>query len=263
MNSITTSDIWIPRPGGTLGEVAAVFTEPSILDDSPLLPTLQGIIEPFAATGVQRPFYVASVDANTGEYMIFDYLNTEFKDLAQSCVSSGSIPGMFFPQHFKGHIMMDGGTMWDINVDSAVNYCLEQGYTEDQVVLDALNCWQKGGINQTISGSAIHNFQDGRKLKQQYQTLNAMQAELEAYPNINLRYYFAEWGSGCPPHSSLDFTPETTWCLQESGRRQAAAMLGLGQVNTRKHLTEWLKDKQLRIDFPDFDEYLHHAASAI
>jgi predicted acylesterase/phospholipase RssA len=130
-NSITTTDVWLPRPGGKMGEAAALFTEPSILNNSPMLPTLQRIVDPFAATGIQRPFVVASVDANTGDYMTFTHLNTEFKDLAQSCASSASIPGAFTPQHFKGHIMMDGGTMWDINIDSAVNYCLEQGYTEE------------------------------------------------------------------------------------------------------------------------------------
>lgn len=141
LNSITTTDVWLPRPGGKMGEAAALIDEPSYLDDSPLLPTLQRILNPFQATGIQRPFTVASVDANTGDYMTFTHLNTEFKDLAQSCVCSGSIPGAFAPQHFKGHIMMDGGTMWDINIDSAVNYCLEQGFTEEQVVIDALNCW--------------------------------------------------------------------------------------------------------------------------
>lgn len=262
-NSITTDDIWIERPGGKLGEAEAVFTEPSILNDAPVVPTMQGILAPFASTGIQRAFTVGSVDANTGDYLTFTHLNTDFADLAQACVCSASIPGMFIPQHYKGHVMMDGGTMWDINIDSAVNYCLEQGFTEDQVVIDALNCWQKGGIDQTISGDAFHNFQDGRKLKQQYQTLNAIQAELKAYPAIEMRYYFAEWGSGCPPHSSLDFTPEVTMCLQDSGRRQAAYMLGLGKVNTREVLSEWLNDKQARIDFPDFQEFLAMKAELI
>jgi hypothetical protein len=75
-----------------------------------------------------------------------------------------------------------------------------------------------------------------------------------------MRYYFTEGGTGCPPHSSLDFTPETTMCLQEAGRRDAARMLGLGKVNTRAFLTEWLEDKQTRIDYPDFNGYLHTRA---
>lgn len=103
----------------------AMFEEPSLLNDSPLIPTIASIIEPYRATGILRPFTVAAVDVNTGEYVTFNENNTTFDDLPQSCASSGSIPVVFPPQHFKGHILMDGGTVWNVNIDSAVNYCLD------------------------------------------------------------------------------------------------------------------------------------------
>lgn len=152
---------------------------------------------------------------------------------------------------------MDGGTMWDVNLDSAVNYCLDQGFTEEQVIVDMLICSYNTGINQTISGSAFHNFQDGRMLKQQYQNLNALQAESEAYPKIDIRYFFQEHNTGCNNPSELDFEPENTWCLQQAGRRDAQTMLGLGQTKIRSSLKEWLGSKQNQKAYPDFRQYIN------
>jgi len=51
-NNITSSDIWLERPGGKMGMVASLISEPSILNDAPLLTTVQAILEPFRATGI-------------------------------------------------------------------------------------------------------------------------------------------------------------------------------------------------------------------
>jgi len=127
--AIDTQDIYLLRPGGKLGLVYDLFNEPSLLNDAPLVNTLRTIIAPFESTGILRPFTLAAVDANTGEYVTWTEKNTSFEELPQACTSSGSIPGAFFPQEMKGYVLMDGGTMWNANVDSAVNYCLEKGFT--------------------------------------------------------------------------------------------------------------------------------------
>jgi len=123
--TITTQSVWLPRPGGYPGLAYAMFEDASLLNDAPLVPTIAAIIEPFRSTGILRPFTVATVDANSGEYVTFTEKNTTFDELPQSCASSGSIPVVFQPQHFKGMVLMDGGTVWDVNIDSAINYCLD------------------------------------------------------------------------------------------------------------------------------------------
>jgi len=93
--------------------------------------------------------------------------------------------------------------------------------------------------------------------------LNSLSAELEAYPNVNLRYYFQETddnysiSTGCPPYSELDFSDTTTWCLQQAGRRDAMTMLGLGQEHIGPTFKTWLNDKQLRKTYPKFRNYLN------
>lgn len=64
---------------------------------------------------------MAAVNVETGEYTTFDQKNTSFFDLAHAAVASGSIPFVFPPHVWEGRgIFMDGGTVWNINVDSAI-----------------------------------------------------------------------------------------------------------------------------------------------
>ena len=60
-------------------------------------------------------------DVNTGRYITF---NESSPDLEKSSVSSSSIPAAFpnqqWPDYDGGVICMDGGTVWNINVASAV-----------------------------------------------------------------------------------------------------------------------------------------------
>jgi len=64
---------------------------------------------------------LAAVDVNTGEYNLFNATNLDFfTELGHAAMSSGSIPGVFPPQRFKDKWFMDGGTVWDVNIDSAI-----------------------------------------------------------------------------------------------------------------------------------------------
>ena len=71
-------------------------------------------------TEFKRRFSIASANVATGEYVIFNQDNIDFKDIGTVAVASSSIPGVFPPTHFKGMTLMDGGTIWDVNMDSAV-----------------------------------------------------------------------------------------------------------------------------------------------
>ena len=69
-----------------------------------------------------------------------DQTNTPFENLAQSSLSSGSIPAVFAPQHLNGYIFMDGGTVWDTNLNSAVQQCLEIVDDPADIIVDIAIC---------------------------------------------------------------------------------------------------------------------------
>lgn len=81
---------------------------------------------------------------------------------------------------------------------------------------------------------------------------------MDAYPYVNVRFMFQEHSTGCPPYSELDFSDATTWCLQQAGRNAALTALGLGQENIKGALKEWLGNKEIRKDFPQFTAFLNN-----
>ena len=188
--------------------------------------------------------------------------NTTYEDLAQSALSSGSIPVVLPPQHLNGHVFMDGGTVWNVNLDTAIQQCLEVVDDVSDIIVDVAVCSYSSVPEGEVEKSAIKNWQTARDIKNYYAGTSNLFAEMSVYPGLELRYYFQEH-DGCPGQGGLDFNNSTTWCLQEMGRNDAKNMLEIGSDNVGKTLDDWLADKELRKEYPHFREYLNKAFSYI
>lgn len=90
--TMTTHEVWTLRQGSARD---LLFKEPSFLDDDPALATLNDIVSDQGT--IARAFTVSAVDTNTGDYIAMTQDNTTFDNLAQSSLSSGSIPVVFPP----------------------------------------------------------------------------------------------------------------------------------------------------------------------
>ena len=66
--------------------------------------------------------------------------NTVYEDLAQSSLSSGSIPVVFPPQKLKDYVFMDGGTVWNVNLNSAIDQCMEIVDSYEDIIVDVAIC---------------------------------------------------------------------------------------------------------------------------
>ena len=95
-NSLGSKDIWKEWPEGLS---SSVFKEMSLLDSSPALDTLKGLLaQSQFVNGYKRGFTIAAENVETGEYTLFTRDNVLFGDeLAQAALSSGSIPTVFPP----------------------------------------------------------------------------------------------------------------------------------------------------------------------
>lgn len=82
---------------------------------------------------------VSAVDIETGSYTTFDE-KTPFSEIASAVVASASIPFVFPNKQIKSQTLMDGGTVWNTNLVSAVDKCLELVDDESQIVLDIILC---------------------------------------------------------------------------------------------------------------------------
>lgn len=222
--TLTTDDIWTLRSKNPFD---LLFKEHSFLDDSPALATLKDIIADKGS--IARRFAVGAVDVNTGDFIQMDQTNTTFDTLAQSALSSGSIPVVFPPQLLNGYVFMDGGTVWNVNLDSAVKQCMEiVGDDYSKIIVDVAICSYVGPPpEEPISKNALFNWRSSNSLHGYYASTDSLAAESRAFPGLNFRYYFQESNS-CPGAGGLDFDNSTTWCLQEAGRADAQNMLNIG-----------------------------------
>jgi len=116
-----------------------LFREPSLLDDDPALQTLREIVSD-TGSEIRRHFTVSAVDANTGDYIAMTDKDTKFEDLAQSALSSGSIAVALPPQHLNGHIFIDGGSVWNVNLSTAVEQCMEVVEDYADIIVDVAVC---------------------------------------------------------------------------------------------------------------------------
>jgi predicted acylesterase/phospholipase RssA len=90
-NNLTTDQIYKDWFGG----VAHGIFEAGLYDDSPAIDYLNSILQEF--DGYQKRISISSVNANTGEEVVFTESNTAWTDLAQATLSSSSVPGIFPP----------------------------------------------------------------------------------------------------------------------------------------------------------------------
>jgi len=58
--------------------------------------------------------------------------------LATAIKASASIPVAFPPQEIDGRYYMDGGTMWNTNIVTAIDRCMEMVGDQKKIVLDVI-----------------------------------------------------------------------------------------------------------------------------
>ena len=158
-----------------------------LVDDSPLLNYLQGIVSTF--TGFKRRVVMSSVNVDTGEYVDFTRDNIDLWELPHAAVSSASIPGVF-PHHvWRMGTFMDGGTVINVNIASAINQCIDAGYKEDQIVLDVLICGDPTHPAAEVdTDDTMENYMRVRDLKKFYLDTDSIAATMYGHPEVNLRY---------------------------------------------------------------------------
>ena len=217
----SNDEIWLNWPEGP---AKALFNKGGILDNSPATGFIKKTMDGSGSTEFKRTFTVAAANVETGEYTPFNNDNITFEEMPTAAMSSGSIPTVFAPQHFHGKYLMDGGTIWDVNVQSAIEQCLEIVEDQSDIILDVMICDYQEDLTTPDKANTIHNFWRQRQIHHFYNDSNDVNEQEAPYPMVNYRSYFQD-NDDCEIKNLLDFTNSTTWCLQETGREDAKKYL--------------------------------------
>ena len=108
---------------------------------------------------------------------------------------------------------MDGGTVWNVNVNSAVTQCMDMGYDQSDIIVDVLVCSYTEWPSEAQSGKTINNIAHAQQVKSANNDESSRVQE-RAFPDVNYRYYFQDKETDpCGVWDLLDFSNSTTWCL--------------------------------------------------
>ena len=72
--------------------------------------------------------------------MTYTEKNTRPEDMPVRFLASASVPFVFPSQHIDGRTLMDGGTVWNSNLQAAINRCHEIVENDADIVLDVIIC---------------------------------------------------------------------------------------------------------------------------
>ena len=227
------------------------------MDNGPLLRYLTDQLYNFPE-GAKRRISLGAVNVETGEFEVFDQTNTVFQDFPRAAVASSSIPGVFPPHVWKGRgIFMDGGTVYNTNMTSAIQQCLDMVDDETKITIDLMVC-SPPDTPPVIDDPAktIGNVLRSRNIHKDYSGTNNIMDDIRAHPNINYRYLVYETENKASGISEIEFEGEKTWVMQETGRKDAQDSVTDGAGANFEVLKTWSASTELKKEFPRFRDYL-------
>ena len=120
-----------------MGDAVALFNSASIYDTSPGLETYKRVFADYDS--FQRRFTLSAVDANTGEKITMSEKDIDFPDLPIAVLGSASVPMFFPPTPYKDHLLIDGMTAYNTDVEATISKCKEiVGEYEHNITVDVL-----------------------------------------------------------------------------------------------------------------------------
>ena len=158
-----------------------------ILDNSPMLEQAREIL---LAKGLVRKVVFGAVNANTGEYAIFNEHHKPFGELPTVIVASASVPFVFPPAHLvDGETYIDGGVAYNTNLIGAADRCLEEVEDDSQIIMDVMMCDHVGKLdNFKDTGSAYANYMRNWSINSYYAQVRDISQFMRERPNIQYRY---------------------------------------------------------------------------
>jgi len=173
-----------------LGIITGLDKESGVFDDSPLHDFIQNVYDDFGDE-LKRKITVSCADVNTGNYIVFNETST---DIPKSVVSSASIPFAFPHQVWEMPdgsqiVCMDGGTVYNTNLVSAVDRCREQVDHDEEITVDIVICDSAELESWENQNDAVNNFLRFSDLKNYHSKIADVYNFKQAFPKVNFRYY--------------------------------------------------------------------------
>mmetsp|Transcript_41906 Transcript_41906/g.64132 ORF Transcript_41906/g.64132 Transcript_41906/m.64132 type:complete len:266 (-) Transcript_41906:29-826(-) len=246
------TDLWIEwKP---LGPITGVFEETGLLNTFPM----QKFTDDFKAEHgdkIRRKVVVGSVDAVTGMYTTF---NETSHNMTEKIRASSAMPFLFPAIDIGSFVGMDGGSVWNINLASAVERCREIVDDDSKITIDIVMCSSHELAEFEPSHNAYTNFARFKDIHKFYGSVDDVYMSMQAFPEVNFRHYI--WPSHPLPsgRKEIDVDNSTnTYAMQMLGRQDGAAAVANEEEGlVFSKIRDYYESKDIRSEFADIGKYL-------
>lgn len=220
LNQTSIFRMW---PGGF---EEALTKRSSLFDSTPLRELFQSALGG-RTLAKDRIACMGASNLRTGQFERF--CEHESMDaVVNATLASVAIPGVFLAQQLRSAVTgrletyVDGGVLTNVDVSGAVQQCLDQGFTQEQTIVDVVQC---GGTNLTVldedtaSMTALPILLRAGQMRSFSSDESDYAAAVRAFPRVHWR--FRIFPSEPIPGSGIDFDKETMAWMQQLGRRDA------------------------------------------
>ena len=254
--SVKASDIFKYWTGGIATGILGLA--PSLLNNDPLRQLLTKVLD---GKTVERKFSVGTCDANTAEYVVYTYEPTPTRpaDLIETLIASAAIDGVFPPVLRDGRTLVDGGSIWNTNIPSAVNGCRELGYEDKDIIIDYILCAGKEmSERETDDFHAFKHLLNAWEIRSFYGAMGDVERTKPFYPEVNFRYTIAPSAPLDSGFIPLDFSEEHLNHCMAIGEKDALRAIELGEGIYGQILLDYYRQEEEGID-ADLSDMLDEA----
>ena len=161
---------------------------------------------------------------------------------------------------------MDGGTIWNTNIEQAVDMCTEHlGYenSEEDIIIDILITETKDNIPEwKKSGNAAANFLRSENIKSAQKGSNVIDTQKRTHPDIEWRLLITQSNEmRAEIIDELDFGTRVTQPLIETGKCDGAK--ALNQTNQTEYEACMEVVKALMVENPSIMTMIKHNANHV
>jgi len=157
---------------------------------------------------LKRDVDIGITDVLTGKFKGLEARELTDDNLIESLHASFTVAGFFPPVEAFGSDYFDGSAVWDIDIFTPVNRCLEKT-TEDEVVIDVI--FTSTSNLKEVDASDFHTINmlfRYLEVSSYYGSMDGYLRAQFAYPRANFRYLISPSGSLPSSRKPMDLSQE-------------------------------------------------------
>ena len=206
-----------------LGVAEGLFFHEGIYNNYVELLYLNKTLEMFDDHKIKRMLQIETIDIDTGFVAKYDE-TIDYFDLAHVVRASTSMPFAFPHVHYDNHTYVDGGTVWNVDVDGVITRCRDKGFADKDIILDVILCNSRTNTtrDETKDYNTINNYHRYNEIKAYYGTLSDYLEIMRGYPDVDFRYFLVPQEDLYSGFIPLAFDHEAILAMIQIGVKEGA-----------------------------------------